>query len=59
MHDLDKDGIAFTSLKELFPETNWLEILQSWIIANKTNLSSKKRKYFFFLILVLATMIQF
>jgi hypothetical protein len=46
MGDLDKDGIAFTSLKELFPETNWLEMLQSWIIANETNLSPKNKKKF-------------
>ena len=44
--NLNKDGIAFTSLKELLPETNWLEMLQSWIIANETNLRPKRKKKF-------------
>ena len=43
---LNQDGIAFTSLKELFPETNWLEMLQSWIIANEINLRPKRKKKF-------------
>ena len=44
--DLNKDGIAFTNLKELFPETDWLERLQSWTMANEANLSPKGKKKF-------------
>ena len=46
LFDLNRDGIAFTNLAELYPETNWLGRFQSWISSNEINLTPKNKKKF-------------
>ena len=42
--DLNLQGIAFTSLDEIFPKEKFLETMQGWVTANEKNLRSKSKK---------------
>lgn len=46
LDDLNVQGIAFTTLEELFPDKNYLKSMQEWIAKNEVNLRTKQKKKF-------------